>query len=108
VTMLCDYGRRELDAPEIALKSATVWTVRDGRIVRAEFYAGGRAEALQAVGLAGKCLRPHQATTADHDFLRLKTPSLKLASDVRAWPIARPPASIADSRVGSAAQRLPS
>jgi ketosteroid isomerase-like protein len=29
-----------------------VWTVRDGRIVRAEFYAGGRDEALAAIGLA--------------------------------------------------------
>jgi ketosteroid isomerase-like protein len=52
VTVLCDYGRREAGAQEVALKSATVWTVRDGRIVRADFYAGGRAEALEAVRLA--------------------------------------------------------
>jgi hypothetical protein len=52
VTVLCDYGRRGPDAPEVALKSATVWTVSDGLIVRAEFYAGGRAEALAAIGLA--------------------------------------------------------
>lgn len=52
VAVLCDYGRREPDAPEVALKSAAVWTVRDERIVRAEFYTGGRAEALKAVGLA--------------------------------------------------------
>jgi ketosteroid isomerase-like protein len=29
-----------------------VWTVRDGWIVRAEFYTGGRAEALAAIGPA--------------------------------------------------------
>ena len=52
VTVLCDYGRRGPDAPEVALRSATVWTVRDGLIVRAEFYTGGRAEALAAIGLA--------------------------------------------------------
>jgi ketosteroid isomerase-like protein len=49
VSVICDYGRREPDAPEVALKSAVVWTVRDGRIERAEFYTGGRAEALEAV-----------------------------------------------------------
>jgi ketosteroid isomerase-like protein len=52
VAVICDYGRREPDAPEVALKSAVVWTVRDGRVVRAEFYTGGRAEALEAIGLA--------------------------------------------------------
>jgi ketosteroid isomerase-like protein len=52
VAVICDYARREPDAPEVALKSAVVWSVRDGRIVRAEFYTGGRAEALEAVGLA--------------------------------------------------------
>jgi ketosteroid isomerase-like protein len=51
VTAICDYGRREQYAPEVALRSAVVWTVRDGRIVRAEFYTGGRTEALKAVGL---------------------------------------------------------
>jgi ketosteroid isomerase-like protein len=52
LAVICDYARREPDAPEIALKSAVVWTLRDGRIVRAEFYTGGRAEALQAIGRA--------------------------------------------------------
>jgi ketosteroid isomerase-like protein len=52
VSVLCDYARREPDAPEVALKSAAVWTVRDGRIARAEFYTGGRDEALKAIGLA--------------------------------------------------------
>jgi ketosteroid isomerase-like protein len=53
VSVICDYGRRERDANEVALKSAAVWTVRDGLIMRAEFYTGGRAEALKAVGLEG-------------------------------------------------------
>jgi ketosteroid isomerase-like protein len=52
VAIVCDYGRRESGAPEIAMRTATVWTVRDGRIVRADFYPGGRAEALASVGLA--------------------------------------------------------
>ena len=51
VAVLCDYARRERDGPEIALKSAAVWTVREGLIVRADFYPGGRAEALKAAGL---------------------------------------------------------
>jgi ketosteroid isomerase-like protein len=52
VSVICDYGRREPDSPEVALKSAAVWTVHDGRIVRVEFYTGGRAEALKAAGLS--------------------------------------------------------
>ena len=51
VSVICDYGRREQGAREVALKTAAVWTVRDGLIVRIEFYTGGRAEALKAVGL---------------------------------------------------------
>jgi ketosteroid isomerase-like protein len=51
VSVICDYARRAPDAPEVALKSAVVWTVREGRIVRAEFYTGGRDEALKAAGL---------------------------------------------------------
>jgi ketosteroid isomerase-like protein len=52
VAVLCEYARREQDSPEVALKGAAVWTVRDGRVVRAEFYAGGRAEAMAAIGLS--------------------------------------------------------
>jgi hypothetical protein len=51
VAVVCDYGRREPGAPEVALHTATVWTVHDGRIVREDSYPGGRAEALAAVGL---------------------------------------------------------
>jgi ketosteroid isomerase-like protein len=52
VAVVRDYGRREPDAPEVGLQAAAVWTVRDGRVVRAEFYPSGRAEALVSVGLA--------------------------------------------------------
>jgi hypothetical protein len=62
VSVICDYGRREPDAPEVALKSAVIWTVRDGRIVRAEHFAGGRAEALEAIGLA-KYPEPYDSQT---------------------------------------------
>ena len=51
VAVVHDYGRREPDAPEVDLMAAAVWTVRDGRIVRAEFYAD-RAEGLASAGLA--------------------------------------------------------
>ena len=51
VTAICDYAWRDPDAPEVTLRSAAVWTVHDGRIVRAEFYTGGRDEALAAAGL---------------------------------------------------------
>ena len=60
VSVICDYGRREPDAPEVALKSAVIWTVRDGRIVRAEHFAGGRPEALEAIGLANYP-EPHES-----------------------------------------------
>lgn len=53
VTMLCDYARREPDAPEVALKSATVWTVRDGRIVRAESMPEAAPKRFRLWGWAG-------------------------------------------------------
>jgi ketosteroid isomerase-like protein len=49
VVLARDYGRREAGAPEVEQRNAAVWTVRDGRIVRAEFYAN-RAEGLASVG----------------------------------------------------------
>jgi len=51
VVLVRDYGKREADAPEVELRGAAIWTVRGGRIVRAESYAD-RAEALASVGLA--------------------------------------------------------
>jgi ketosteroid isomerase-like protein len=47
-----DFGRREGSTQEVELLGAAVWTIRNGKIVRAEFYPD-RAEALEAVGLAG-------------------------------------------------------
>ena len=44
-----DFGRRKGSDAEVSLTAAGVWTVRDGRIARAEFYAE-RAEALQRRG----------------------------------------------------------
>jgi hypothetical protein len=51
VVIFRDYARREPGAPEVELRGAAVWTVRDGRIVRVEHYAD-RAEGLASVGLA--------------------------------------------------------
>ncbi|HEX3433533.1 MAG TPA: nuclear transport factor 2 family protein [Solirubrobacteraceae bacterium] len=45
-----DFGRREGSAEEIRGNNAAVWTVREGKIARAEFHTG-RDEALKAVGL---------------------------------------------------------
>ena len=36
----------------VALNTASIWTVRDGKIVRAEFH-GDRITALKAVGAEG-------------------------------------------------------
>jgi SnoaL-like protein len=53
VTVVRDYARHEPRAPEVDFLGATIWTVRDGRVIRVDFYAGGRAEGLASVGLAG-------------------------------------------------------
>ena len=45
-----DYGRRFGMADEVELKGSAVWTVRDRRISRAEFFTD-RAKAVQAAGL---------------------------------------------------------
>ena len=45
-----DYGRREGDAEEVVLRGSAIWTFRDGKIARAEFYPI-RDEALKAAGL---------------------------------------------------------
>jgi ketosteroid isomerase-like protein len=51
VVLARDYGRREPGAPEVEQRNAAVWTVHEGRVVRAEFYAD-RREGLAAAGLA--------------------------------------------------------
>ena len=45
-----DSGRREGSTQEVEGIDAAVWTVRDGKIARVEFYVR-RREALDAVGL---------------------------------------------------------
>ena len=50
--LIRDFGRLEESEEEVQGNHAAVWTVRDGKITRAEFYAN-RAEALDAVGLGG-------------------------------------------------------
>jgi ketosteroid isomerase-like protein len=46
-----DYGRREESTEEVGGEVAAIWTIRDAKIARADFYAD-RTEALKAVGLA--------------------------------------------------------
>ncbi len=45
-----DFGRRTGTTNEVELKASAVWTVREGKIARAEFFVA-RAKALEAVGL---------------------------------------------------------
>jgi ketosteroid isomerase-like protein len=47
-----DYGCPKGADAEVYFSGAPVWTVRDGKIARIEFY-WNRAEGLQAVGLEG-------------------------------------------------------
>ena len=51
VVLVRNYGRRKGSDAEVPVRAAAVWTVRDGEIARADFYAD-RAEALEAVGLS--------------------------------------------------------
>jgi len=48
--LLRDYGRRKATDPEVEQMDAAVWTVRENKLARAEFYAD-RQQALKAVGL---------------------------------------------------------
>jgi hypothetical protein len=50
VTLIRDRGRRPGADAEVTLVSGSVWQVRDGRVVRVEFF-GSRDEALEAAGL---------------------------------------------------------
>jgi ketosteroid isomerase-like protein len=45
------FGRLAGSAVDVEGELASVWTVRDGKVPYAEFYATTHAEALQAVGL---------------------------------------------------------
>jgi ketosteroid isomerase-like protein len=51
VVLIRDFGRQRGSAAEVSILGAAVWTVREGKIARAEFYAD-RTEALEAVGLS--------------------------------------------------------
>jgi ketosteroid isomerase-like protein len=46
-----DFGRRSRMNDEVELKGAAVWSVRDGKVSRAEFFPE-RSEALEAAGLS--------------------------------------------------------
>jgi ketosteroid isomerase-like protein len=50
VVLIRDRGRRHDTDAEVELISGSVWTVRDGRIARVEFY-GNRDELFKATGL---------------------------------------------------------
>jgi ketosteroid isomerase-like protein len=50
LVLVLDFGRREGSTDEIRLFGSAVWTVRDGKIARVQFYPD-RTEALKAVGL---------------------------------------------------------
>ncbi|HEY4897147.1 MAG TPA: nuclear transport factor 2 family protein [Solirubrobacteraceae bacterium] len=45
-----DFGRREGSTAEVRSNNAAIWTIRDGKVASAEFYAD-RAWALKEVGL---------------------------------------------------------
>jgi ketosteroid isomerase-like protein len=46
-----DFGRRPGMDREVAFRGCSVWTVREGRIARAEFFATDSAAAFEAAGL---------------------------------------------------------
>lgn len=46
-----DYGRQAGSAQEVKVDGSAVWTVRDGKVARAEFFTH-RADAFQAAGLS--------------------------------------------------------
>ncbi len=47
-----DFGRRPGMDEEVSFHGCAVWTVRDGRIARAEFFTADRAGAFKAAGLS--------------------------------------------------------
>ena len=51
VVLIRDFGRQEGSRAEVSIRAGAVWTVRDGRIARVEFYSD-RSEAIQAAGLS--------------------------------------------------------
>jgi ketosteroid isomerase-like protein len=51
VVLVRDHGRLDGSDAEVELRGASVWTLREGRIARIEFYAD-RGQALEAAGLS--------------------------------------------------------
>ena len=47
-----DFGCRPGSSQDVVQNAASVWTLREGKVLRAEFYAD-RTTALEAVGLEG-------------------------------------------------------
>jgi ketosteroid isomerase-like protein len=52
LALVRDFGRRAEETGEVAIASAAVWTMRDGKVVQITFYAD-RSTALEAMGLEG-------------------------------------------------------
>ena len=51
VVLVRDFGRRVEGAFEVAFSAATVWSIRDRKVLRAEFFPD-RDRALEAAGLS--------------------------------------------------------
>jgi ketosteroid isomerase-like protein len=51
LVLVRDFGRRAEETGEIEVRSAAIWTVREGKIRQIAFYADRQA-ALKAVGLS--------------------------------------------------------
>ena len=51
LVLVRDFGRRKGMTAEVAMTAASIWTLRDGRVARVEFYPE-RDAALAAAGLA--------------------------------------------------------
>jgi ketosteroid isomerase-like protein len=51
LVLVRDFGRRAVNAPEVAVSSAAIWTVGDGKVTQITCYAD-RAKALTDLGLA--------------------------------------------------------
>jgi ketosteroid isomerase-like protein len=45
-----DYGRHQRAAQEVKVDGSAVWTIRDGKVARADFFPA-RSEAFKAAGL---------------------------------------------------------
>jgi ketosteroid isomerase-like protein len=53
LVLVRDFGLHEGETSEVAIRSAAVWSVKEGRVSEITFYAD-RAKALDTLGLAGR------------------------------------------------------